>query len=87
LKERWKGSEDEEEDISRVGSKHVGAPGTLIIFELTKTYISYRFSNTERADEIFKGACPNCGNFWEKFFCVWKPEFTSTIFPAIPVTP
>jgi hypothetical protein len=36
LKEGQKGREDEEEDISRTGPKHGGAPGRLIIWNSLK---------------------------------------------------
>jgi hypothetical protein len=36
-------------------------------------------------ENILEGACTNCRSLSEQLFCMWKPEFTSTIFPFIQV--
>lgn len=50
-----------------------------------KTDILWTFRPITGLEKLFEGMCPNCRYFSEKFFHLWKPEYTSTIFPNIPI--
>jgi len=63
----------------RASPKHVDALGMLIIWHPFKPIFFTIFQPRIEA-------CPTCGQFSEKFFCMWMPKFTSTELPIIPAT-
>jgi hypothetical protein len=70
----------------RAVPRHVGAPGRLIIRLPFKPIFFKLFRPRKGLANSSEVVCPNCGIFSDKLFCLWKPEFISTILPIIPVT-
>lgn len=76
---------------TRAGPRRVSTPGRLISWcpgqtDILQTFFFFFFWNLDRASKLFECTCPICGYFSKKFFHVWKPEFSSTIFLITPVT-
>ena len=71
--------------LTRASPRLGGVHAVLIIWHSLKLiFFKLLWPRTGMA-KLFEGPCLNYRQFSEKFFCMWEPEFTSTIFPIIPV--
>jgi hypothetical protein len=71
--------------LTGAGPTYVGAPVRVIKWRLSNRYFSNLFS-LGQGWPIFFSYVPKLRKFSVTFFRVWKPQFTSKIFPIIPVT-
>jgi hypothetical protein len=60
---------------------HLGRTNNLTPFQ---TDILKNFSANDSDGETFWGSVPKLPHFSERFFRLWKPMFTSTVFPIVP---
>jgi hypothetical protein len=66
--------------------RHVGSPSRLIVRHPLNWHSLNFFGLTQGWQTFLRAHAPIVGNFWRNSFAFRKPEFTSTIFPVIPVT-
>jgi len=63
----------------------MGALGKLIIWHPFEMIFLKLFWPRTGLVKFLDHGCPKCVQFSEKFFHVWKPEFTDIIFLITPV--
>jgi hypothetical protein len=70
----------------RTSPRHVGATRNANnLAPPSKSIFCTLFQPRTGLVNIFEAAYSQCESFLKKLFCMWKPEFNSTIFLTIPV--